>query len=348
MRRNSCLGFTAVAVLGAIMVVCQSPGFCELPEKANIGQLLVDRCGSLSRPVHCLAGLLLEDPDNPDLLAARAFALASEGRLEAALADLQRAIALDPSDPALFTLRGSVRTAIGDSEGAERDFEHSRHLKESADPRLSSLNEVLVRNPDDVKSLKERAEVRQERRDLHGALEDLERYFRLVASPPNAMTYLQLASLRLATGNPTGAVLALSSGLERYSDFSDMRALLLQRRAQIRRNSLSDETGAQEDDREYDEIVAQLRHRKAVERIADYTALIEEHPDDLTAHYKRGRARLELGDLDGALADANRAIEIDRDAWYGYSLRSEVRRALGDFEGSLADRETLESLSHPQ
>jgi len=43
------------------------------------------------------------------------------------------------------------------------------------------------------------------------------------------------------------------------------------------------------------------------------------------------------GDLDGALADYNRAIELKPDMAAAYNNRAEIKRAKADLEGALAD-----------
>ncbi len=51
----------------------------------------------------------------------------------------------------------------------------------------------------------------------------------------------------------------------------------------------------------------------------------------------RGLAREKQGDLDGALADYGKAIELDPRSSFAYSNRSSARARRGDHEGAIAD-----------
>ncbi|MGK7900211.1 MAG: tetratricopeptide repeat-containing serine protease family protein [Hormoscilla sp.] len=71
--------------------------------------------------------------------------------------------------------------------------------------------------------------------------------------------------------------------------------------------------------------------------IADYNKAIEIQPDDASAYVNRGVVRSDLGDNEGAIADYNKAIEIKPDYAVAYVNRGNVRSDLGDNNGALAD-----------
>ena len=56
-----------------------------------------------------------------------------------------------------------------------------------------------------------------------------------------------------------------------------------------------------------------------------------------TAYSNRGEVKRVKGDLDGAIADLNKAIEIDPNCAVAYNNRSEARLQKGDLAGALAD-----------
>ncbi|HNV02594.1 MAG TPA: tetratricopeptide repeat protein [Vicinamibacterales bacterium] len=64
---------------------------------------------------------------------------------------------------------------------------------------------------------------------------------------------------------------------------------------------------------------------------------------DMT-HYFRGRARHALGDVKGALEDANRTIELNPSYPVGYLVRGDYRLAFGDRAGAEADYRKCVSL----
>ncbi len=55
------------------------------------------------------------------------------------------------------------------------------------------------------------------------------------------------------------------------------------------------------------------------------------------AYYNRGAAKIEKGDLDGAIADYNRAIELNPKDARAYNNRGIAKRAKGDLDGAIAD-----------
>ena len=71
--------------------------------------------------------------------------------------------------------------------------------------------------------------------------------------------------------------------------------------------------------------------------IADYTKAIEIDPRDAHAYYNRGIARDDKGDHDGAIVDYTKAIEIDPRYAPAYNNRGIARRARGDLDGAIAD-----------
>ena len=71
--------------------------------------------------------------------------------------------------------------------------------------------------------------------------------------------------------------------------------------------------------------------------IADYTKAIELKPDYAVAYSNRGAAKQAKGDLDGAIADFTKAIELKPDYPHAYVNRGIAKRAKGDSDGAIAD-----------
>lgn len=71
--------------------------------------------------------------------------------------------------------------------------------------------------------------------------------------------------------------------------------------------------------------------------LADFDRALEENPDYAEAYNNRGAARHARGDLDAALADYDRALELNPDYAAAYNNRGTVRHARGDLDGALAD-----------
>ncbi len=80
--------------------------------------------------------------------------------------------------------------------------------------------------------------------------------------------------------------------------------------------------------------------------IADNTRALEINDRDIIALNHRGLARRDKGDLDGAMADFARALEIDPRFATAYTNRGMVRHSKGDFDGAIDDFTRTIELDH--
>ena len=71
--------------------------------------------------------------------------------------------------------------------------------------------------------------------------------------------------------------------------------------------------------------------------IADFNRAIELNPRDAQAYNNRGNPKQDKGDLEGAIADYNRAIELDPKYAKAYYNRGLAKQAKGDLDGAIAD-----------
>jgi len=81
------------------------------------------------------------------------------------------------------------------------------------------------------------------------------------------------------------------------------------------------------------------RMRTAISKgaIADYNRAIELDPKYAAAYSNRGNAKQAKGDLDGAITDCSRAIELDPKDPMAHKYRGVAKKAKGDLEGAIAD-----------
>ncbi len=75
--------------------------------------------------------------------------------------------------------------------------------------------------------------------------------------------------------------------------------------------------------------------------IADLNRAIELDPNFARAYSNRGNTKDELGDSSGAIADYNRAIELNPKYDGAYLNRGITKYNLGDYQGSIADYNKL-------
>jgi tetratricopeptide (TPR) repeat protein len=71
--------------------------------------------------------------------------------------------------------------------------------------------------------------------------------------------------------------------------------------------------------------------------IADFNRAVELDSKNVNAYLGRGIARRQKGDLEGAIADNDRAIELDPKNDSAYNNRANIRAFKGDLDGALSD-----------
>ena len=71
--------------------------------------------------------------------------------------------------------------------------------------------------------------------------------------------------------------------------------------------------------------------------IADWSKAIEMYPQYAYAYYNRGLARRESGDLKKAIADYTKAIKINPKDEIAYSNRGLTKKSQGDMKGACSD-----------
>jgi Flp pilus assembly protein TadD len=66
--------------------------------------------------------------------------------------------------------------------------------------------------------------------------------------------------------------------------------------------------------------------------IAEFNRLIQLNPKDAIAYYNRGLLEANKGDFEGAIADYNQAIQLDPKDFGAFEMRALTKQLKGDFE----------------
>lgn len=140
----------------------------------------------LQDPLALWRDVAIRAPENWRAHASLAAALAKAGDDRAAVAALDRSLALAPGEVRSLYNRANARRRLGDWSGAESDYRQAVALDAGHAEAANNLALLLERRGDDA-----------------GARTELERVVELV--PSHASAWYNLARLRLRCGDPGGA-----------------------------------------------------------------------------------------------------------------------------------------------
>ena len=231
------------------------------------------------------------DPANPRAHSARALVRHAQGNFAGAVADATRAIEIDPALAAAWGYRGLARLEQGDLAGAIADCGRAVEI----DPALAA-------------AWSNRGLARRQAGDLARAAADLTRALEL--DPRNVAAWVNRGGVRADLGELAGAIEDCTRAIEldpRDPDGWATRA--------VPRLKSGDLDGA----------------------AADATRAVELDPKAFGAWINRGVARHRKGDLEGSIADLSRAIELDPTSAIAWSHRGVAKRDVGDLAGAIAD-----------
>jgi tetratricopeptide (TPR) repeat protein len=233
----------------------------------------------------------------------RGIARHARGELDAARADFEKALEVDPRCAEAWNNRGAMRRATGDLAGALADFNRAleihpryaeaynnrgiaRHATGDVSGALNDFDKALEIHPRYAEALSNRATSRQALGDPHGALADFDQA--LSIRPDYAEAYFGRASARLARKDLDGAILDCDQALQLIPPQAAAPVYHLRGGARA----------------------GQLRFADA---IADYSRAIEIDPGFCMAFISRGNARHHLRDA-GALVEYQAAFRINPQA----------------------------------
>jgi tetratricopeptide (TPR) repeat protein len=119
-----------------------------------------------------IAAQLVSHPSDPAWLQAQAQADVLEGKYDAAVEALHRALELEPNSPALLIDLATAYSQRAQQEGHSQDFGRAYEF----------LSQALKQRPDDPVALFNRAMVAERQFFFNGALEDWEHYLKIDSS----------------------------------------------------------------------------------------------------------------------------------------------------------------------
>lgn len=239
------------------------------------------------------------DPASADAHYNRGATRVQQDDYAAAITDLEKAIALNPKYAAAYNIRGAVRARRDDPTGALADYDRA-----------------IALDPNAAGTYLNRGQLREERNDHTGAIADFDHW--LTLNPDNADGYNIRGNSKYAKGDFTGAIADFDHAIALNPEL----AMAYYNRA-ISRDDSGDRTGA----------------------LPDYDRAIALDPGNAKAHRYRGELKEARGDHSGAIADFDRWVALEPNDPDAYEKRGLSKEANADYAGAIADLDRAISLN---
>jgi tetratricopeptide (TPR) repeat protein len=288
----------------------------------------------------------------------RAGARGFNGDMNGAIADLSRAIDLDPkSEPAVYR-RGAFKLQKGDYDGAITDLSRAIELspntadyysdrglaklrKRDNDGAVADFTRAIELDPKNAIAYRNRALAKNIKDDADGALADYNRAIEL--DPKNASVFNNRGNIKKAKGDLDAAIADFTSAIGLNSNL----AVAYKNRGEAKQ-AKGDTVGAKDDLKRAGELDPELMSQQAVANSgSNHAASASPAPSSpgrgapnliqAKRYYESGLKKQDEGDLDGAINDYTRAIKVNPRYTEAYNNRGAIRRSKGDVDGAIAD-----------
>jgi tetratricopeptide (TPR) repeat protein len=264
------------------------------------------------------------DPKSLSACYNRGIARLQKGDYNGAIADLSRAIELSPNTADYYSDRGLAKLRKCDNDGAIVDFTRAIEL----DPK----NAIAYRNRALAKNIKG---------DADGALADYNQAIELDSK--NAAAFNSRGIIKKTKGDHDGAIADFTKAIE----LNDKLAIAYKNRGEAKR-ARGDDVGAKEDFKRAGELDPELMSKEPVaDSSSNRAASASPAPSSPRTGgpnlkkaercYESGLKKQHEGDLDGAIADYTRAIELNPNYPEAYNNRGNIKGAKEDHDGAIAD-----------
>lgn len=285
------------------------------------------------------------EPKNPRLLNNRGFLWLSQQKFDEALRDFDAAIALDPTYPNSYNNRGLLQIAQGRYRQAVLDLDQALQVNPNYvdaynnrgfalmhlgvwERALGDFQRALALDPKNVNALANRGFAKQNLGDTTGAILDFTAA--MVLDPDNPQHYVHRREAYLREGMHDKA----------QQDAAKVHALRTVKQ-------LNDAVAAEP--QKLAPYVARARHFRKQGQLArayaDLTKAIERFPDAVDPRVERAALALEMQDFAAAEGDCN-IILAQQPHQRAFSLRGDSRLELGNIDGAIADFESAKRLDN--
>jgi predicted Zn-dependent protease len=284
-------------------ILARAPTDVEVLGALSKGYLSLGRKGEAEE---CLTRWLDQTPTATEALELRLALFRDLARFDAALADLDRLIALDPESPALRRRRPGLLFSGGQFAEADRACQAS-----------------LGRQPDDRALLRLHAEIKRAQKEFAAAGEILDRILRAAPLEPGVL--MAKAMLLYETDQPAEAiqlfrqVLRLDPSRQRTARYHLSLAL-----ARVDRN-----------DPEARRLIDEVRHMQDAELLLVDS---DNNPDNIPLQIRSARAQFENNDHRRAVKILEHVLRLDPRSSAAHALLAEIHEKEGNEEKAAEHR----------
>ncbi len=280
----------------------------------------------------------------------RAEAHEAAGEHEPALAELERALALDPGNARALACRGQIRSEEDDLAGADADCKEAlRHdpglarawtflgvgtfLRHDYSSALSLFDRALAIDPWCIRALDLRGWSKVLLGDSKSGFADLAEATRVVPSVPKDWYYRGRVRanrpVEQAIADLTNAVSLMPRFIPAQLQLADARADHGDLDVAVELISRAIDANPRRASSWFLRGKTRTKAKALDEAIADLTRAIEIDPGYGNAFARRGLAKGEKGDVAGAIADLEQSTTLDPDDPDPAAIRAEIRRLEG-------------------
>jgi len=352
------IGFYRQFVLGAPSPVATGAGSSADDYLAQAKQLL--RQTGREQEVIRLTDLVVKQTQSADAYVYRGAAKFTLGDKQAAIADFNQALAINPQHPLAYGLRANAKAELGDKYGAIVDYSKALAInprdyityfsrgmvKYQLGDKLGGLadyNQSIALNSQQSFAFRWRGDAKAELGDNKGAVADYTQS--LAINSQDALTYRRLADAKSKSGDKQAALKAYNQALA--VEFQNWIAYNNRGNAKYKlgdkRGAILDYTQALAINPQGDSYLFKARADAKSDTgdkngaIADYNQALIYNPEYIEAYISRGVAKSDLGDKQGAIADYNQVLAINPRNADAYNNRGVAKSDLGDKKGAIAD-----------
>ena len=265
------------------------------------------------------------DPDSADAYHNRGYAKASLDQHAAAIADYDQALRLNPDDAMAYNNRGVAKANLEQYAAAIVDYD-----------------QALQRNPNDASAYHNRGVAKANLKQYAAAIADYDQA--LQRNPNDAMAYYNRGNAKAELEQHAAAITDYDRALQLNPD----DASAYNNRGNAKRN-LGQHAAAIAD---YDQALrrdpdhapaywgrgwskAELEQHAAA--ITDYDRALQLNPDDASAYNNRGNAKFNLKQYAAAIADYDQALRLNPDDALHYHNRGNAKFNLKQYAAAIAD-----------